>query len=249
MSKIQNLLQAFPQNVVLTTQLLAAQGYSPQLMQKYLDSGWVERVGIGAYKRKHEKVSWVGALWALMQEMADTRISGRTALEIQGYEHFLSLGRRVVYVSHDRTTLIPKWIKNYDFGVDFVFIRSDHVEASEINNITLEGLDIRSSSLERAAFEVCLGIPKYYTYDSALYFFESLTSLRAYIVQQVLEESKNIKAKRLFLHFADHSKHQWFSELNLSKIDLGSGKRQIFADGVFDPHYLITVPKSTNFGQ
>lgn len=248
MSKIQNLLHFFPPNAVLTSYLLSKHGYTPQLMKKYLYSGWVEKVGVGAYKRAYENVTWEGALWSLMQEKQDLCIAGRTALEVQGYEHFLSLGKRTLYISHQKTTLLPKWLKTYDLGVDFVFIRSDPIEElAYINYCELNGLKLRVSSLELAALEVCAGIPKYYTYESALYFFESLSTLRSEVVHQMLEQSTNIKAKRLFLHFADHLNHQWFRDIDLLNIDLGSGKRQIVKEGKLDSRYLITVPKNSEF--
>lgn len=244
MSKIQNLLHHYPPNVVLTSHMLSKDGYTPQLMQKYLKSGWVEKVGDGAYKRSHENVSWEGALWSLMQHSGDVYISGKTALELQGFEHFLNLGRRKIYVSHNVSTIIPKWLKTYDFSIDFVFIRSHNEISQYINDLVIKDFTLRVACPEMAALEICSGIPKYYTYDSALYFFESLATLRADVVQKLLEESLYIKAKRLFLYFSDNLHHDWFKEINLSRINLGSGKRQIVPGGKFDAQYLITVPRN-----
>lgn len=244
MSKIQNLFYCYPQGVVLTSSLLAKEGYTSQLMQKYLKSGWVKRLGDGAYQRSSDIVSWQGALWPLQQEKT-LRISGKTALELQGYEHFLSLGRSKIYISYVLPVNIPKWVKNYDFGADLVFIRSFNVDPLYVNDVSASTFTLKASCLELAALEVCEGILKYYTYESALYFFESLSSLRADIVQQLLKKEFSIKAKRLFLHFSEIVGHNWFSHLDLSEINFGSGKRQIVKNGKFDPKYLITVPETS----
>jgi hypothetical protein len=42
---------------------------------------------------------------------------------------------------------------------------------------------------------------------------------------------------------AEKSQHQWFKELELNKISLGSGKRVIVKNGVLDKKYQITVPR------
>jgi len=48
----------------------------------------------------------------------------------------------------------------------------------------------------------------------------------------------------LFLYLAEKAKHEWFNHLDLSNIDLGSGKRKIVDEGALDEKYKITVPKS-----
>lgn len=243
MSKIQNLFHCFPQDVALTFSMLTKEGYSTQLMQKYLESGWVKRLGNGAYQRSSDTISWQGALWPLQQEKT-FHISGKTALEMQGYEHFLSFGRRKVYISYTPPINIPKWIKTYDFLSDLIFVRSFSIAPTYINDVPVQSFSLKVSCLELAALEVCEGVTKYYTYESALYFFESLTSLRADVVQRLLKKDFSIKAKRLFLHFAQKTGHEWFHQLILSEIDLGSGKRQIVKNGILDSKYLITVPKT-----
>jgi len=212
------------------------------LMQKYLKSGWVKRLGDGAYQRSSDIISWQGALWPLQQEKI-LRISGKTALELQGYEHFLSLGRNKVHISYAPPVNIPKWIKACDFSADLIFIRSFDIEPLYINDLSVSTFTLKTSCLELAALEICEGIIKYYTYESALYFFESLSSLRANIVQELLKKEFSIKAKRLFLHFSQKIGHNWFCQLNLAEVNLGSGKRQIVKNGILDPKYLITVPE------
>ncbi|WP_405035608.1 type IV toxin-antitoxin system AbiEi family antitoxin domain-containing protein [Pseudidiomarina sp. CB1] len=51
------------------------------------------------------------------------------------------------------------------------------------------------------------------------------------------------KVKRLFLYLAEKANHDWVQYLDLSSVNLGSGKRAIVANGVYIPKYQITVPK------
>jgi hypothetical protein len=75
------------------------------------------------------------------------------------------------------------------------------------------------------------------------YIMEQLTTLRAEVVQQLLENADNLKVKRLFLYMAEKAGHEWFGKLDLSKIQLGLGKRQLADKGVYLPEYMITIPK------
>ena len=76
-------------------------------------------------------------------------------------------------------------------------------------------------------------IPKGQSFDEALRITEGLTTLRSQLVQNLLEECNSVKVKRLFLFMAEKHEHQWFNELNLEKINLGSGKRVIVEDGLW----------------
>jgi len=72
---------------------------------------------------------------------------------------------------------------------------------------------------------------------------ENLISIRPNVIQILLESCTSLKVKRMFLHFAEKVNHPWFKKLDLKKIELGSGKRVIFQNGVLDKKYNITVPK------
>jgi hypothetical protein len=49
--------------------------------------------------------------------------------------------------------------------------------------------------------------------------------------------------KRLFLYLGEKNKHYWMEEIKLDRIDLGTGKRLIVKNGVYNKKYKITVPK------
>jgi hypothetical protein len=74
---------------------------------------------------------------------------------------------------------------------------------------------------------------------------EGLPSLRAGLMQELLEVCTSVKVKRLCLHFADVTHMPWRTALVDDRIDLGVGKRQIVAGGRLDARYNITVPRET----
>ena len=50
-SKINQLLQQWPAETVATLRWLSSLGVDRRLADKYVQSGWLERLGHGAYKR------------------------------------------------------------------------------------------------------------------------------------------------------------------------------------------------------
>jgi hypothetical protein len=72
---------------------------------------------------------------------------------------------------------------------------------------------------------------------------EGLNNLRPLQVQKLLEACESIKVKRLFVFMAEKAGHAWFKHVDLSKVNLGSGKRSIVIGGQLDPKYQITLPK------
>ena len=74
----------------------------------------------------------------------------------------------------------------------------------------------------------CLNLaPQRYNLMDLYYVMEQLTALRPGMVQTLLVQNTSVKIKRLFLYMAEKAGHAWFSELDLQKIDTGSGKREI----------------------
>ena len=72
---------------------------------------------------------------------------------------------------------------------------------------------------------------------------EMLSLVPPFKVQELLEDCKSIKVKRLFLYMAEKAGHDWLKMLDLSKISLGTGKRATVKNGVYNAKYQITIPK------
>lgn len=77
---------------------------------------------------------------------------------------------------------------------------------------------------------------------------EGLVNLSPERLSRLLRECRSVKAKRLFLWFADRLGHAWRERLDLDEVDLGRGKRMLARGGKLDPKYLITVPEDLDAG-
>lgn len=102
---------------------------------------------------------------------------------------------------------------------------------------------MRYSVPERAFLELLSTVDSAVEIQQADTLFEGAANLRPVIVQEMMEQCRQVKAKRLFFWLAMRHNFPWFNKLDINKIDLGKGKRQIVKGGILDKNYLITIPK------
>jgi len=84
--------------------------------------------------------------------------------------------------------------------------------------------------------------PKAFDLIECYQLMEMLTTLRPKVIQELLEQCRSIRVKRLFLYLSEKAGHLWFSRLDRSRIDLGKGKRVIENGGVLVPDYELVLP-------
>lgn len=253
-TKINQILKLWPQGTVAATSWLEAQGVYHQLARDYERSAWIKRIGHGAFIRDGDEVGWQGALYAVQKHLnLPIHAAAKTALELQGITHFVSSGpSKPVYLFGAPRAKLPTWFKQGDwkakihFTATLLFSGQDGLGLTEKN---IGGYSIRVSSRERAVLELLHLVPHDQQFDEAKLLFEGLRTLRPELVQKLLENCRSIKAKRLFLHFADSTNQAWLKDLKLSQVDLGKGKRVIAEGGVFIPKYDISVPKTSQGGE
>ena len=247
--KLKRLQALLPKGGILTHSTLKKQGIYRQLTNRYLNSGWLERVGPAAYKRAGDTVHWVSAVNAIQSQMnLPIHIGAKSALEIKGGAQYLKMGENEIFLfSHLSARNLPKWFVDYKWNAHFTNIKTKLFPKNfniGLSKEDLNGFEVEVSSKERAIFELLYLLPKKQTWEEADLIFENLISLRPKIIQQILSECSSIKVRRLFLFFSEKHNHQWFSELRLKNVDLGSGDRHLFDGGVLDSKYRITMPES-----
>lgn len=250
MNKLNQLFKYSRPGMVLTLPWLATLGISYKLAWKYTKSKWLERVGEKAYKKINDKISWAGGVSAVQYQLnLPVHVGGKTALQLLGRTHFVPVqGIKVIYLFTKPSTHLPKWLNENvfpetTFKVFKTSLFNDNQTSLGVIEREFDGIKIFLASPERAMLEVLYLVPTKQTFEEALLLMEGLTNLRPDIVQTLLENCNSIKVKRLFLYMADKSNHPWISELDLKKIGLGSGKREIGEGGEFDFKYQLSVPK------
>lgn len=248
--KLNQLLAGWPPGVVATQAWLHQHGVGSSLARKYQQSGWLERVGHGAWQRCGDRVDWLGAVFALQQE-APLRFwpGGQTALDLQGYGHYLALGGEAVSLCAAPGVTLPTWFAQHDWGIPIHFHPVNLF--AELETSTWQGFkpahrdfEVQISCPERAVLELIHTSDDESLFSSVADLFTGLATLSPKRLQKLLEACRSVRVKRVFLLLARHAGHAWYPRLDLARVDIGSGKRQLIPGGRLDKQFLITVPES-----
>lgn len=251
-TKINQLVSQWPRGTVAASSHLNASGFNYSLLTRYKKSGWIKSFGRGAYVLPGDRVEWPGAVYALQEQLGlNVHPGGKTALEIKGYGHYLSLELKEIFLYGKPGLVLPSWFQGQRLGVDVITTRTNLFSPksqegfSEHKN---KEFSIRMSAPERAAMEMLHLAPGKVGLEEASLIMENLVSLRPPVVQRLLEICRSVKVKRFFMYMAEKHQHPWVSQLDLSKVDFGKGKRMIVAKGKLDKKYQITVPREEQEG-
>ncbi len=128
--KLNQLHRLLPEGLVVDAAWLEARGYSSALRSRYVSHGWLEQVVRSLYRRppgklqaarEEEMLRWQHVVISLQTLMDRPLIvGGRTALELQGYAHYLSsAGPREIHLYADERP--PGWLSKLDLESRFIF--------------------------------------------------------------------------------------------------------------------------------
>lgn len=242
--KIKQILSRIPAKTVVTAKQLAAMGVNHVLVSDYEKLGWFKRIANGAYTRMQEDANLDGALFALQHgDMPTIHVGGSTALnDYYGKLHFVKVGvKKQLFTSLSKR--VPAWFtKVYGSGVGVTY--TDFLPSGlGLQERKNDNFMVLVSSMERALFEMLYLVPTKVSVAEAYAIMETVQSVRVHLVQEMLEKCRSVKVKRLFLCFAENAYMQWFSALDLSRVDLGSGVRKIGKKGILYPRYNLVIPK------
>lgn len=252
-TKINQLLTQWPAGMVAVQPWLTQRGFYQQLVTGYIHSGWLVRVGRGAFARAGDKFDWTGGLHALQRQMElSIHAGGETALQLQGYGHFLPLGVAPLWLFGQPGEKLPAWFKQYDWGREVRYFTTSVLGVGKDAQLGLtdflikDSYTVRISAPERAILEVLYHVQNGEGFERARLLMEGLTTLRPALVSKLLAASDSVKVNRLFMYLAENEGHAWIKRLDLSSVDFGSGKRVIVKGGYLDSKYQITVPEREN---
>ena len=239
-----------PGSLVLQPWLLE-NGISYSLTNKYNQSGWLKKLFPGVYYRpdpkQNKQPDWADALQALTEQLhLPVHLSGLSSLIHQGLSHYLPLNTKSVWVGVRPKQSLPKWFREFP---DHNWCYSNNNKLTELleNDFTtvfVNGIELKCSKPELAAYEIVDSIGKQISFEYAAELFQGLVNLSPRKVQSLLMRSRAVQTNRVFLFLSHYNDHQWVKRLDESLIELGSGKRQVVAEGRYNEKYKITVPNS-----
>ena len=245
-TKINQLLATIPQDVVLQSSWLLKEGYSLDLQKYYRKSGWLKALENGAMFRGNNQPEYEGGIYALqMQSGLSVHPGGRTALALQGKAHYIELNTVQIWLFGGEKEKLPTWFKKHKWDQKINYRATSFLPKElGLNEFSFTGFSINVASPARAIMECLYLAPEKFDLVECYELMENLNDLRPTQVQNLLEACTSIKVKRLFLYMAEKHNHNWYKFLNLSKVDLGKGKRSLVKEGVYVSKYQITLPET-----
>lgn len=241
-TNIKYLLKRHSRNTVLTGRQMLAYGISRDLQRVYTRSGWLKRIGPGAYTVLDETASLDGALYALQTSLGRSiHQGGYSALrDLYGKTHNLSVKGKTELFAF-RGEKLPLWFAT-NHGAGCLVTTSTFLPATlGLVNFNAGGFTVKVSALERSMLEMLYLAPGHHSLREAYQVLELLTTVKPALFQTLLEHCASIKVKRLFFYMSEKIGHPWLKRIDMARIDLGSGIREIEKGGTLDKKYKIVV--------
>lgn len=273
-TKLKWLEREVPEGLIVTAGWLGKHGFSSSLRSQYLSAGWLEQPARGVFRRARGNLRWEQVVISLQTLLEfPVVVGGRTALELQGYAHFLSQEQREVHLYGQKP--LPGWMDKLPLQSRFIFHKSTRLFRNDpiTRGVTSLNWNVRTnesvsadsihsglnrmpwgqwdwpltlSTPERALFELLDELPNKESFHVVDELVEGLASLSPNRLQKLLADCHSVKVKRLFFFFADRHSPAWLKRIDREPVDLGKGDRMLVRGGKFDPVYRITVPEDLN---
>ncbi len=208
--KLKPLLDEVPPGFLVDAAWLVARKIDRKSIYNYAKRGWLEPVVRGLYRRpflegetEAATTDWKITVLSMQRLMEyNFHVGGRTALSVDGADHYLRLsGQDVVYLYGDD---IPSWLKRLPtphkyytrtcnlFGDDpFGVERENTAPLDKTMQITARWLLIKSSP-ERAILEMLNELPNDESFHIVDTVFDSLANLRPKRLEKLLMLCKSV---------------------------------------------------------
>ena len=268
--KLNQLERLLPEGLLVDAAWLSEHGYSTSLRSQYVSAGWLEQPIRQVYRRKRGSLGWEQVAISLQTLLHENlTVGGRTALELQGFAHYLTQETKEVHLYGPKHP--PSWLGKLAVGAAFVYHNSQRLFRSAAKTPRAQptlapavsdsqdttplpadlvaepwgqwGWKLTLSSPERALLELLDELPGRESFHQVDKLVEGLANLSPRRLEKLLLDCRNIKVKRLFFFFADRHQHAWLKRINKDAIDLGRGKRMLVRGGKLNAAYQITVPE------
>ncbi|MDE2955981.1 MAG: type IV toxin-antitoxin system AbiEi family antitoxin domain-containing protein [Bacteroidota bacterium] len=257
-SKLRTLVNEVPQGCIIDGDWLDAMGIGRVNARSYVNSGWLERIACGVYRRPFPDsspeygVEWDTVLRSLRWLMGWTgHIGGESALSHHGYNHDMKFWTLCVFVHGDP---LPSWIDRIPCGQEFyrrpltLFTgpRDMGVSSFRPQGDTVPARwPLWYSRPERALLEAMAEVPQrvdFYRIDKVVQSMWSRVSADNF--NELLQACTSYKVRRLFCAFAARHDHHWWSKIDLDNLDLGRGVSYLARQGgKIHPDFQVKMPE------
>ena len=291
-SNLKKLIKGLPSGFLADHAWLQRRGYSPSLIDSYVDDGFLERLTDGVYRMPGGRLQWEHVAISLQSIIGfPVVLGGDLAMHLHGHTHYVPYhGLHEVNLYGERTP--PGWLSDLPCRTtacktEFQFHRTSNLfpDAPAVPDpsglgewgVWTEGVTWRPtwenrmsrtdkafmeasftrkswgvrdwpllvSTPERAMLETIDQLPgdgDFDTFDFVDKFIEGPREINTDHMNTLLTRCGSVKVKRMFLWFAERHNHEWLKSIDISAINLGSGKHRFYKNGRMHAKYNIAMP-------
>jgi len=221
-------LAHLPRGGPLGLDLLAAHGITAKHASALVRSGWLQRLGRGAYSIPGDTLQRDACLAFLAQQVPGLHVAGKTALAWRGVRHNLAY-RETVVLWGDQPARLPSWLG----PVVIVRYRVAHIFDADLPaGLGLAPLagghqELPVSAPERALLELLSEIGSFEGLEEVRQLVESTRNLRLPLLDQLLSHLTRIKVVRLAAQLASELELPWAELAQQHSRRLGGGRRWV----------------------
>ena len=108
-AKLNYLIHHLPEGLLVDAAWLSQKGYSTSLRSQYVAGGWLQQPARQVYWRPRGPLRWQEVAISLQTILGyPLTVGGRTALELQGYAHYLAHQTKEVHLYGSKR--LPTWL-------------------------------------------------------------------------------------------------------------------------------------------
>ena len=221
-------LAQLPRGAPLGMEILAAHGITAKRASALVRSGWLLRLGRGAYGLPGDTLQRDACLAFLAQQVPGLHVAGKTALAWRGVRHNLAY-RETVVLWGDQPARLPRWLED----VVPVRYRVAHIFDTEMPaGLGLAPLpgghsELPVSAPERALLELLSETGSFEGLEEVRQLVESSRNLRLPLLDELLGHLTRIKVVRLAARLASELELPWAELAQRHSRRIGGGHRWV----------------------
>jgi hypothetical protein len=204
-SLIRPLHTELPHGAPFDVATLATKGVSAKQAARYVESGWLIRLGQGVYAFPSDKLDVLGCILLLQKKVTGLHVAGKSAMALHGVRHNVRVRETWVLWGDQRFTL-PEW---FTARIPARYIHSKlfdwrHLSLNQDTITTPVGNleHLKVSVPERAVLEMLSEVGIHQDLEEARNLFDGLRNLRTDVLGELLSCCTSVKTVRLFLFWA-----------------------------------------------
>lgn len=209
----------------MTLEDLANLGISADLAVHYVRSGWLTRLAQGVYCRPNEALALHPSLILLQRKFQGLHVGGKSALDWYGIRHYLSQ-QPTLHLYGWSAARLPEWFTSR-FPAEYrrkrLFNEQPNAQL-HVGPFENRGGAPLVSVPERALLELLSEVGARQPLQETRELTESAYSLRADVLQELLQRCSSVKTVRLCLQLGRELALPWATKLDATQLPTGSGR-------------------------